>query len=299
MAQYSAWGKKIKRKFDEIVAFAEVEQFLDTPVKRYSSGMYVRLAFAVAAHLEPEILIVDEVLAVGDAQFQKKCLGKMEEASTKEGRTVLFVSHNMNAIEQLCSSALFLERGKIKHFADDVSLMIRKYMFCENDDYVINEWINTANEFNNIWFSPIRFSLTDAQGDKIAMPVSNNSEIWVKIEGNIEEYDSALTVGYAIYNEDGNLLYWTYQTDQSPDKWPVLNKGFCTLISKIPERFLNEGLYKLELIASLNFRHWLLEPGKNAPYIFLNIRGGLSESPYWLVKRPGALAPVIAWRNTR
>ena len=101
---------EIKRKFDEIVAFAEVEKFLDTPVKRYSSGMYVRLAFAVAAHLEPEILIVDEVLAVGDAQFQKKCLGKMG-AGCQGGRTVLFVSHNMTAIQTLCREAVLLPPG--------------------------------------------------------------------------------------------------------------------------------------------------------------------------------------------
>ncbi|MFM6220881.1 MAG: ABC transporter ATP-binding protein, partial [Dolichospermum sp.] len=104
--------EEIKRKFDEIVAFAEVEKFLDTPVKRYSSGMYVRLAFAVAAHLEPEILIVDEVLAVGDAAFQKKCLGKMEDVG-KEGRTVLFVSHNMAAISLLCQQGLFLQKGML------------------------------------------------------------------------------------------------------------------------------------------------------------------------------------------
>ena len=104
---------EIKRKFDEIVAFAEVEKFLDTPVKRYSSGMYVRLAFAVAAHLEPEILIVDEVLAVGDAEFQKKCLGKMHDVSAKEGRTVLFVSHNMSVIQHLCSRAILLRSGRI------------------------------------------------------------------------------------------------------------------------------------------------------------------------------------------
>jgi lipopolysaccharide transport system ATP-binding protein len=104
---------EIKKKFDEIVAFAEVEKFLDTPVKRYSSGMYVRLAFAVAAHLEPEILIVDEVLAVGDAQFQKKCLGKMEDVG-KEGRTVLFVSHNMAVIQQLCGSGILLRDGAVR-----------------------------------------------------------------------------------------------------------------------------------------------------------------------------------------
>ncbi|MBA3915695.1 MAG: ABC transporter ATP-binding protein, partial [Acidobacteriales bacterium] len=105
--------KEIRRRFDEIVAFAEVERFLDTPVKRYSSGMYVRLAFAVAAHLQPEILIVDEVLAVGDAEFQKKCLGKMREVSSGEGRTVLFVSHNMAAVTTLCDRAILLEEGRV------------------------------------------------------------------------------------------------------------------------------------------------------------------------------------------
>src|SRR3989475_8157346 len=103
---------EIDRKYDEIVAFAEVEQFIDTPVKHYSSGMYLRLAFAVAAHLEPEILIVDEVLAVGDAAFQKKCLGKMGSVA-KEGRTVLFVSHQMAAVQNLCRSAMTLQRGNL------------------------------------------------------------------------------------------------------------------------------------------------------------------------------------------
>jgi lipopolysaccharide transport system ATP-binding protein len=105
--------REIAKKFDEIVAFAEVERFLDTPVKRYSSGMYVRLGFAVAAHLEPDILIVDEVLAVGDAEFQKKCLGKMDEVARRHGRTVLFVSHNMAAVRSLCESAILLENGRI------------------------------------------------------------------------------------------------------------------------------------------------------------------------------------------
>jgi lipopolysaccharide transport system ATP-binding protein len=105
---------EISKKFDEIVAFAEVEKFIDTPVKRYSSGMYVRLAFAVAAHLEPEILVVDEVLAVGDAAFQNKCLGKMQEVSRGYGRTVLFVSHNMSAIQTLCGRVVYLNQGRVK-----------------------------------------------------------------------------------------------------------------------------------------------------------------------------------------
>lgn len=108
---------EIRRKFDEIVAFAEIEKFLDTPVKRYSSGMYVRLAFAVAAHLEPEILLVDEVLAVGDAEFQKRCLGKMDEVATEEGRTILFVSHNMGAIKRLCPQTIYLRQGHLERFA--------------------------------------------------------------------------------------------------------------------------------------------------------------------------------------
>ena len=116
---------EIKRKFDEIVAFAEVEKFLDTPVKRYSSGMYVRLAFAVAAHLEPEILVVDEVLAVGDAEFQKKCLGKMHNVA-EHGRTVLFVSHNMGAVQQLCCRGMLLDRGQVTHIGL-IETVIKRY----------------------------------------------------------------------------------------------------------------------------------------------------------------------------
>ena len=118
---------EISRQFDAIVDFAEVEKFLDTPVKRYSSGMYVRLAFAVAAHLNPEILIVDEVLAVGDAQFQKKCLGKMQDVAQQDGKTVLFVSHNMAAIEHMCSSAVLLSRGTVEG-EGQTSLMVEKYL---------------------------------------------------------------------------------------------------------------------------------------------------------------------------
>ena len=117
--------KEIARKFDEIVAFAEVEKFLDTPVKRYSSGMYVRLAFAVAAHLEPEILIVDEVLAVGDAAFQKKCLGKMSDVARRDGRTVIFVSHNMSAINNLCSKAIHLDEGRLLEVGDTRAVVSR------------------------------------------------------------------------------------------------------------------------------------------------------------------------------
>ena len=133
---------EIKRKFDEIVAFAEVEKFLDTPVKHYSSGMYMRLAFGVAAHLEPEILIVDEVLAVGDAAFQKKCLGKMQDVSNKEGRTVLFVSHNMAAIQNLCTRGILLAQGKLI-LDTDVRACVREYE--RGHHKAMSEWQRKAS----------------------------------------------------------------------------------------------------------------------------------------------------------
>ena len=138
---------EIKRKFDEIVAFSEVERFLDTPVKRYSSGMYVRLAFAVAAHLEPEILVVDEVLAVGDAEFQKKCLGKMESVARSEGRTILFVSHNLQAVRNLCNRCLVLNGGK-KTFDGDTAPALEAYL---GQDGQSDVWLyETANAVRRI-----------------------------------------------------------------------------------------------------------------------------------------------------
>jgi len=285
---------EIDRKFDEIVAFSEIEKFLDTPVKRYSSGMYIRLAFAVAAHLETEILMVDEVLAVGDAEFQKKCLGKMGEVASA-GRTVLFVSHNMNAVEQLCRMGLLLERGQIKGIGQDVRAIIKDYLFGQKSELAPSEWSNSGGEFKNSWFKPLHFFISDATGSKLSPPLSNDAEMWVQIEAEVVDPDPALTVGYAIYAEDGTLLYWSYQTDTAENKWPQLNPGICILRSQIPKRFLNEGTYRIELIGSLHYRQWLFEPGGKAPSITLTIRGGLSDSPLWMVKRPGAIAPVMEW----
>jgi lipopolysaccharide transport system ATP-binding protein len=132
---------EVTRKFDEIIAFAELEKFVDTPVKRYSSGMYMRLAFAVAAHLEPEILLVDEVLAVGDATFQKKCLGKMEDVS-KEGRTVLFVSHNLGAVQKLCSRCLFLDQGHIL-LDENTKLVVETYLSSREEEKFENNILHT------------------------------------------------------------------------------------------------------------------------------------------------------------
>ncbi|WP_404786669.1 polysaccharide ABC transporter ATP-binding protein [Altericista sp. CCNU0014] len=180
--------EEIKRKFDEIVAFAEVERFLDTPVKRYSSGMYVRLAFAVAAHLEPEILIVDEVLAVGDAQFQKKCLGKMEDISKGEGRTILFVSHNMDAIRALCTNGILLSKGA---------------MICQaNIDSTIALYSNLSSEMNLDKIQNLELSerlLVKEFGYHLQQ---DNLEINLRIQ-NREDRFSILSIALLIYTVTG------------------------------------------------------------------------------------------------
>ncbi|MBI5966002.1 MAG: ABC transporter ATP-binding protein [Chloroflexi bacterium] len=288
--------REIGGKFDEIVDFSGVEKFLDTPVKHYSSGMYVRLAFAVAAHLEPEILVVDEVLAVGDAEFQKKCLGKMGDVA-KQGRTVLFVSHNMNAIEQLCKSCIHINHGRLINFSSDIHSVIVDYLFGDPSEKSSTIWINSENSYISKIFKPISLALTDESGNLLPSTIPNNSDFYVAIEGELAFKDPAFTVGYAIYSEDGALLYWTYNIDTTEDLWPLLNEGKFKIRSKIPHRFLNEGVHKIEMIASLHFREWLLEPGHNNPSVLLTIHGGLSDSPLWFIRRPGLLAPVLKWEN--
>jgi lipopolysaccharide transport system ATP-binding protein len=287
---------EIQQKFDAIVDFADIEKFLDTPVKRYSSGMYVRLAFAIAAHLEPEILVVDEVLAVGDTEFQKKCLGKMNEISQREGRTVLFVSHQMNAIERLCSRALLIDKGSLRTQSADVRFVIRSYLSDEEGNALSapSEWRNAGNQFNNPSFQPQHLFLADARGVPLTMPVTVDAEIWLCIVGDFRTLDPALTIGYAIYAESGELLYRSYHTDATEEEWPRLRLGRALLRGRIPPRLLNEGTYRLELIAALYFREWILEPGAG-PSVFLHLQGGLSHSPLRPAKRLGLVAPVVQW----
>jgi lipopolysaccharide transport system ATP-binding protein len=286
---------EIKRQFDDIVAFAEVEKFLDTPVKRYSSGMYMRLAFAVAAHLEPEILVVDEVLAVGDAAFQKKCLGKMSAVS-QQGRTVLFVSHNMNAIEALCTRALMLNAGSVVANSQDVREVILAYL-AKSNLRESAEWRNPGNTLGNPWFSPRRFFVGDEDGKVLSFPVRNDSAIYVYVEGDVEQTDSALQVGYRILTSEGFVLYWSLSTDGAESNWPVLHPGRNTLRSRLLPRFLNEGDYRLELCLSLYHRQWLCQPGVDIPAIQFSIQGGLSDSPYWTFARAGVLAPFLPWEQ--
>lgn len=286
---------EIRKKFDEIIAFAEVERFLDTPVKRYSSGMYLRLAFAVAAHLDPEILIVDEVLAVGDVNFQAKCIGKMESIG-KEGRTLLFVSHNMGAIERICGTVMLLEDGAVKAISADVTSVVRGYL-ATSVSVDGSEWVRQQGYRSDACFVPLRFAVVDRTGARLDMPVRHCGEAWIRVDGEIREANPLLCIGYAIYGEGGDLLFWSYQNDSDEQAWPKVEVGRCALMSRLPTEILNEGSYRIELIASLFNQQWIFEPGVNAPSIIFDIQGGFGHSPYWIARRPGLLAPRIGWTS--
>jgi len=199
---------EIKRKFDEIVDFAEIEKFLDTPVKRYSSGMYVRLAFAVAAHLEPEILLVDEVLAVGDAQFQKKCLGKMEDVSNKEGRTVLFVSHNMGAVAQLCSKAILLRKGSIVK-EGDTQLAI-DYYISEASSERNNGFTASPNSDKDMFIS--KAQALNSEG-KPTTHFTHKESIVLAVNCVINTWVSNTVMGFFIRDRKGRKIFTNNNTE--------------------------------------------------------------------------------------
>jgi lipopolysaccharide transport system ATP-binding protein len=287
---------EIARQFDAIVAFAEVEKFIDTPVKHYSSGMYLRLAFAVAAHLETEILIVDEVLAVGDAEFQKKCLGKMQDL-TRIGRTVLYVSHNMSAVESLCQRVLCLRRGELIEDTCDPRSGITKYLSDNSGSAETSEWLNPSNILDNPWFFPTRFYIGDTSGQVVSEPVRNDSPVFAYVEGQISDRDPALQIGYGLFDDRGQLLYCSIHTDSAEANWPPLNKGWNRIRAQIPTSLLNQGAYRLTLHLSLYCRQWINDPDKGGPTITLSIQGRLSESPYCTGRRPGVLAVVCHWER--
>lgn len=233
---------EIKKKFDEIVNFSEVEKFLDTPVKRYSSGMYVRLAFAVAAHLESEILVVDEVLAVGDLQFQKKCLGKMEDVSQSEGRTVLFVSHNMGTINQLCNRAILLRSGQISDLGQTADI-VRKYM----KSGTVNGQIDKNAVFGPL-VSSIEFSEVSINGiSSNDIYISPRSEINIRVKGNCKRALDHYRTGITIL-KDGLKLF-SFHDHEEPV--PIKEGGFEAEF-RIPKYFLRPGDYTLSVFGHDN-----------------------------------------------
>lgn len=276
--------REIRSKFDEIVDFAGVERYVDTPVKRYSSGMYVRLAFAVAAHLEPEILIVDEVLAVGDAEFQKKCLGKMKDVSVNDGRTVLFVSHNMAAVKSLCTKGLLLEHGTLK-LDSDVDTAVGYYLSGDTD--VMNKKRFDAFYDKEI-FQLIEISL-NSKGKSYEellsehLPVELTTSILIK-----SDQPNRYHVTYHLYNELGEALF-SFSNAQQNLK---LQKGNNELVCTFPGGFFQSGQYYLSL--------FIIEDNRTAVFMekdivsFTIVDGG-RELGVYQGREPGYIKPQFDW----
>ena len=241
--------REIERKFDEIVEFSEVEKFIDTPVKRYSSGMYLRLAFAVAAHMEPEILVVDEVLAVGDAEFQRKCLGKMSDVA-QEGRTVLFVSHNMSAILRLTEETIVLEKGKVAYRAPTNEAV---------DYYLTSGFAQTGER---CWhadevpaeaapFKPVALRVCNPQG-AIAETIRSLEPCTFEMEYQLDAPISGLRVGLYLLSTHGEHIFSSFDTDNTAEYNRYLTRPAGRYISRcsIPADLLNDGRYILGVNAS-------------------------------------------------
>lgn len=284
--------QEIKRKFDEIVDFSGVEQFIDTPVKRYSSGMYVRLAFAVAAHLETEILLVDEVLAVGDIQFQKKCLGKMEDVSNKDGRTVLFVSHNMAMISSLCEKCILLDMGKI--------------IMKDNTSKVLSYYYNAGMiSHGKIDFSQTKLKIGDHNVILIAGWIENE-EGEFGIEFNINE-KIKICMQYKIINKLNNVKivpYFHFYTGE----------GICVFITGsnivadedgeyvsecvIPDKFLNSGMYFIDFVVATFHSGGHIVNFMQKSLLSFNVYENIHESESrhgYAGPIPGAVRPQLDW----
>ena len=231
---------EIANKFDEIVAFSGVERYIDTPVKRYSSGMYVRLAFAVAAHLESEILIVDEVLAVGDADFQKKCLGKMGEVTSKEGKTILFVSHNMTAIKNLCDSVVYLQNGRVLQH-DQTETVINSYLSHNVNSSMLQIFHDETTAPGNEKIKVHRMEVIPTL-KKSDDPITVNTPLEIKFEfWNYEEVKNvSLSMHLFTIAEECVFNVGTIPS--------LLTKGLHEGICKIPANLLNDGLYTISMM---------------------------------------------------
>jgi len=282
---------EIDSKFDEMVDFSEVSQFIDTPVKRYSSGMYLRLAFAVAAHLEPEILVVDEVLAVGDAEFQRKCLGKMSDVA-QQGRTVLFVSHNMSAILRLTQEAIVLKKGQL----------IKRASTPEAVDFYLSS--GQAETGERIWnadevpaasapFKPISLRLKERSG-KVVDTVRSTEPITVEWEYQLDAPVTGLRVGMYLNTMRGEYVFTAFDTDDAKqyEQFGARKPGRYVSRCTIPADFFNEGRYSLGVNASsFGVRRYFMD--ENALSFNVDISG--APGTQWPEIRQGPIRPRLDW----
>ena len=275
---------EITRKFDEIVAFSGVERYIDTPVKRYSSGMYVRLAFAVAAHLESEILIVDEVLAVGDADFQKKCLGKMNDVSQGEGRTVLFVSHNMAAVKTLCKKGIVLEHGLLVHSGSSEQCV--SFYLKDGGSETSNIFVYD-NNFETSIFKLNSISIKN-KSRELEDPLLENVTITLITDIDFKTEVHRYSITFHLFNELGEAMFSFYD----PDSISNMKQGNNKLCCEIPANFFQSGNYSLSL--------FVVEDKRTAVFVerdifrFTVVDGGRDFGVY-MGREPGYIRPQFKW----
>jgi lipopolysaccharide transport system ATP-binding protein len=282
---------EIDRKFDEMVAFSEVGQFIDTPVKRYSSGMYLRLAFAVAAHLEPEILVVDEVLAVGDAEFQRKCLGKMGDVA-QQGRTVLFVSHNMSAILRLTQEAIVLKKGALIKRAPSPEAVD---FYLASGQAETGERLWSADELpaSTGAFRPISLRVKDRAG-KVVDTVRSTEPATVEFEYTLGVPITGLRVGLYVSTMRGEYVFTSFDTDNhgNYERFGVRKAGRYVSCCTLPADIFNEGRYSLGVNASsFGVQRYFME--ENALSFNVDVAG--APGMQWPEMRVGPLRPRLDW----
>ena len=281
---------EIKRKFDEIIAFAEVEKFLDTPVKRYSSGMYVRLAFAVAAHLEPEILIVDEVLAVGDAQFQKKCLGKMEEVG-KEGRTVIFVSHSMSTVTSLCDRAILLESGRITKSGPTSEVVMHYYTNGTFSPSMIRYQEKHPGDNLVRLLSACIKTAGITEGGAVEVNISEQVVIEMSFE-ILQDTTINFVPNFNCFTADGVCAFYCHDA-----KGYQLSKGVYVSHCYIPANLLNATTYFIGLAVS-SYQPTVRAHFYDENCLSFNVYDaceGVVTRPETIIPIPGAIRPNLEW----
>lgn len=278
--------QEIRRKFDEIVAFSECERFLETPVKRYSSGMFVRLAFAVAAHLEPEILLVDEVLAVGDLQFQKKCIGKMEEVG-RQGRTVLFVSHNMSLVNSLCHNGILLHQGRIDHTGPIEEVVEAYITHGEEMELAMHEDKGSLYKDDDVEI--LGFYPCNEFGKRKAR-FKTSETVCFAVRYEAKRKLEGLRVGIDFFNHSkGEILFRSYDDDLGAKP---RNTSVNHTICRIPANLLMPGYYSAKLAVSIHRVRWITKDviGRN---ISVDHVDGVNAA--YADSRPGVIMPAIEW----
>ncbi len=284
---------EIRSKFDEIVDFSGVARYVDTPVKRYSSGMYVRLAFAVAAFLEPEILIVDEVLAVGDAEFQQKCLGRMKDVSQNDGRTVLFVSHNMGAIKNLCQKTLVMKHGTVESLEDTPSA-IERYLSSDSDVDRYQAWSENERPGN----SSLRLNSIKVLDDKgyFDRQLTSDDDVYVEVAYQLFETLQNLRIVVNVLGYDGEEVFSTSDYNYYNSS-RLREPGIYTSVVKIPRRLLNVSRYYIAVDIDI--------PKEKAFVIAQTVSFNIDELIYnelgvTNAKKPsGVIHPVLEWKVSR